>query len=322
MATINDLEPGDILVMQGPQGWSWNTLNIDGLLIKAIMYLTDSDVCHGAIYHGMNKDIPCLVDDGSDGVALHQMQFDSTKEEDLWYVRRLDPPQDMTPVLQRSDQYLKPTKTAYDWPLLFMVGMLLIFRRITPDSQFDEGLLDLLKAIVLEIDNYSKKKGVDEFICSQFVATCFSEAGSAYALQVHNGDLEGKSLLQSLIDQSAGLTLDGNLKSEAPYDEDQWNTLLKGIVSTPMTEQRDTRELTAADFTIVQVFLRQLVEQVLLPANKITQAEIQDPAELTRIMQQVQDQFVTPADLKLHCRNLSDEGTLSFHYVKAAETTT
>lgn len=317
--TLNDLVEGDVLVMQGPQGWSDMSLHL--ALDKAIMWLTDSDVTHGALFLGRIDDVHYLIDDGLKGIARHTMTLEG-KGPILWYVRRPTIDKSLAPVLDIAKKY-EGESTAYDWELLAMVGFLLLFKKMTDNDLYHRTLLYFLKQAVVYIDQHTHKAGTRYFICSQFVATCFEEAGEQYALEVEGGNLQAKSLAQET-------TLIDYCLTNSRLASQQVTTLQTEDITEPTPEDiklliesydDDSKllnmdehnqlfgELVSVSDSFLDLFFK-------LNANALDlKPEDWDSAEKRfALAKKYQADFVTPADLKSHCKNLEDVGIVTFVY--------
>ena len=317
--TLNDLKDGDVLVMQGPQGWGDMSLHL--ALQKAIMWLTDSDVTHGALYLGLIDGTQYLVDDGTNGVARHTMSHEGG-EPALWYVRRptIDAP--LSPVLEVAKKY-EGESTAYDWELLAMVGFLLLFKKMEDNDLYYGLFLELLKKMVVYIDKHTHKDDTRYFICSQFVATCFEEAGAQYGLDVVDGNLQVKSMAQgvTLIDYcltNSKLISDKLGQVDAETISEPTGDDIKALIEAydnktsllSMDEHNQLfRELVNVTDDFLSVFFK-----INAKALKLNPEDWDTPEKRFTLAKQYQAEFITPADLKSHCQNLKDIGTVTFVY--------
>jgi len=316
---LDDLVEGDVLVMQGPEGWGDMSLHL--ALDKAIMWLTDSDVTHGAIFLGKIDDTHYLIDDGLKGIARHTMTLEG-KDPILWYVRRPTIDKSLAPVLDIAKKY-EGESTAYNWELLAMVGFLLLFKKMTDNDLYHRTLLYFLKQAVVYIDKHTHKAGTRYFICSQFVATCFEEAGEGYALEIEGGNLQSKSLTQEA-------TLIDYCLTNSKLASQQVKTLQTEDISEPTAEDikvliesydDDSKllnmdehnqlfgELVSVSDSFLELFFKLNAKALGLKPEDWDSAE-----KRFALAKQYQADFVTPADLKSHCKNLENIGTVIFVY--------
>ncbi len=321
---LEDLVPGDVLVMQGAQDVSWVSIiekgDLDAALIQAIMWLTNSDVCHGAIYYGQQNGVFSLIDDGEKGVGQHGMTQENG-QGDHWYVRRMQGVNSLQAVLAQAMHY-KNIPTAYDWELLTLLGLLLIYKKITPNNQYYQELLVLLEKLVVSIDQLTHKKSVDYFVCSQFVAACFDQAGAEYELDVVNGDLSAQP--------NKGVTvLDHCLSFQSTQDK---SMPTQDITETSPLQVNDLHAFVNADeysdqhsptvesqnrmYLACDRFLN-LFFKINASVLGLSATDYDSSEKRMQLAQQYQADFVTPADLKSHCANLSPIGMIQFIYGKA-----
>jgi len=319
VVTLKDLIDGDVLVMQGPKGWSDMSLHL--ALDKAIMWLTDSDVTHGALYLGEIDDVHYLIDDGLKGIDRHTMTHEGG-EPVLWYVRRPTTDKPLSPVLDVAKKY-EGESTAYDWELLAMVGFLLLFKKMTDNDLYHRTLLYFLKKAVVYIDQHTHKVGTRYFICSQFVATCFEEAGDGYELDVVNGNLQTKSLAQetTLIDYCLTNSKQASQQVKTLQTEDISEPTAEDIKVLIESYDDDSKllnmdehnqlfgELVSVSDSFLDVFFKLNAKALGLKPEDWDTAE-----KRFSLAKKYQADFVTPADLKSHCKNLEDIGTVTFVY--------
>lgn len=315
--TLNDLKDGDVLVMQGPQSWKNMSLNL--ALDKAIMWLTNSDVCHGALYYGVLDNMHYLIDDGMKGVGQHSMT-QGEGEALTWYVRRPTGVENLQPVLEVANKY-KNSSTAYDWELLVMLGMLLLYKKMTPNTLYYRYLLKVLQKIVVTIDNETHGDDTRYFVCSQFVAMCFSEAGEQFALDVVNGSFQANansqsmSLIDHCIDNSNKVSADGVLEAESvePLTADDIKQLIEAYEQS--SDQSETLEsMSLASVVNVSDDFLGLFFTINGSAMGLEKSQWDSPEKRFALAKKYQDDFVTPADLKSHCKNLDEIGMISFVY--------
>jgi hypothetical protein len=89
-------------------------------------------------------------------------------------------------VLDAGESYLDEGEP-YAMSNLYTVGMILLFRKFTPNSWQQKAMISAFKYLageVLEFINQRKSPGKTPMICSQFVFQCFKDAGEAYHLVI------------------------------------------------------------------------------------------------------------------------------------------
>ena len=298
--TLAQLKPGDVLLMVGDLRPSNPTRNLD----RMIMLLTGSDVCHSALFVGKDSNSSdanpryLLIDDTLGGVGLrklHDSQDTSDPHYYTWYVRRMGNPE-MTPVIQAAEGYAG--KVVYDKTWLVMLGLLILFRDLAPSSGKADLLLGLLKYLAYQIDNMTHEPGKYYFVCSQYVAVSFSDAGNGYVLEVEGGKLQINSPEQALSNLNAQETLQLNIQ-----DEPQTAQLVQQLPPT----QAKVVAANGLDTELLDYIAGQFCDYV-------TGLGDQPKTQLQSAFSDYQDAFVTPACLKDHCINLSPAGKLGFIY--------
>ncbi|MCL2913449.1 hypothetical protein L2725_06555 [Shewanella corallii] len=302
--TLAQLKPGDVLLMVGDLRPSNPTRNLD----RMIMLLTGSDVCHSALFVGPAPDSTAaepkylLIDDTLGGVGLRKLH-DSQDTNDphyyTWYVRRMANP-DMTPVINAAESY--EGKVIYDKTWLVMLGLLILFRDLAPSGTKVDLLLQLLKYLAYKIDTMTHEPGKYYFVCSQYVAVSFSDAGNGYALEIEGGKLQLNSPGQAL----------DNLRTQGSF---QFNTQ-DGQLTATLTGQL-AAQLPGAQAQLVSAhgLDTELLDYIAgLFSDYVAGLGDQAQTQLQSAFSEYQDAFVTPACLKDNCTNLTAEGKLGFIY--------
>lgn len=317
--SFNDLLPGDVLVMHADRAKSISHLDMHQLETELILLLTDSDVSHGAIYYGGDTD-HFLIDDGRKGVGKHLLTV-AGENPAKWYVRRLKTESNLRPVLARADYY-NTQKTAYDWELLILIALLLVFKKVTPDTAYYQSILLFLKKVVVTLDQVTHNPDTDYFICSQFVATCYAQAGENYQLNVKNGSL-----------QSSLKTDETSLIELFTESEHSKNTSISNERETSVTEQPDLVDLHIAISKHQRLTDHQAPDESLKSSLNSTLMELfqhflrlhqhtfnlqtedfNNPEKVRSVINKLSVDFVTPADLKSNCTNLEDIGVIELVY--------
>jgi len=140
---ISDLKPADILLFSGEKG-SW--------ISEAIMFLTDSSVSHAAMTYTSSEKI---VEESPPAVQVNDaaQRFKGRTV----YVMRIDPSKDsMSPVLDASEGYLNKDEP-YAMSNLYLVGLLLLYRKFTPSTQVQKVMLKIFKKLAADIIKYINK---------------------------------------------------------------------------------------------------------------------------------------------------------------------
>jgi len=308
---IKDLKTADVLLFSPEEG---------SFISWAITYLTDAPVSHAAMYY--SEENKTIIEETPPQVAVNvaEGRFKGRKIS----VRRFDKDITMRPVLDVAKTYLNNNEP-YDKNGLYMIGILLIYKKFAPHTLLQKVIIKILKkltvAIVKEIQKH-EAPGKSPMVCSQFVAQCYDKAGVQYHLNIVNGVLENMALKQgennNLIEQvlasidskqSRGLELllapELN-KLEDLYDEAE--DLCKELKDAFDTSSRDLSTNTTDE----------LVEAVSQFAHALylmdpDQAENGLELKATDLLANLKDNenmFTFPGDLLSHTTNLLDVGTI------------
>lgn len=321
---INDLKSGDILLFSGEKG---------STISEAIMYLTNAPVSHAAMAYTPGGTI---VEATPPAVQTNQAaeRFIDRKIS----VMRCNPPQNSyAPVLAAATGYLND-KAPYANANLYLVGMLLVYRKFTPDTVTQRVIISILKKITAAIITYyndHKYPGQLPMVCSQLVYQCYEDAGNDYRLMIKGGVLVGRALTAdtstpSLLDQAihrgrnapapafrafvaarSGLAL---AAPEARSDEELASELLVALRATPSLHAEAALPLDDA----LVLAIHEFAQAIYLARTGATAS----PDELSQAnalrmasngMAQLKSEeayFVAPGDLLLHCANLSLAGEI------------
>lgn len=319
---INDLKPGDVLLFSGEKG---------SYISEAIMFLTNAPVSHAALTYNPSSSI---IEETPPAVQTNPAakRFVDRKIT----VMRFDPPQpDYEPVLTAATGYLNEQEP-YAMANLYLVGMLLIYRKFTPDTLTQRIIINILKKITAGIITYYnqyKTPGKLPMVCSQFVYQCYDDAGAGYKLKIKDGVLlaeeKGGTEQQSLLDQviyrvSHDTSVDFNeylennagMALKAPVeqsDEELAKELLQALQGASLTGEAKApleNELVVAIHELGQAI--QLAQTGIEgAANELVQANsLSMPSTSMTQLKSQEAYFVTPADLLQHCTNLKQVGEI------------
>lgn len=321
---INDLKSGDVLLFSGEQ---------DSYISKAIMWLTDSTVSHAAISYTPSSTIveetPPAIRTGKASV-----RFDGRT---ISVMRLKENPQpDYKPVLDAATGYLND-KEPYATANLYLLGMLLIFRKFTPRGRLQEVAIKILKKLtadILDFFNAHRYPGKLPMVCSQLVYQCYEDAGPVYHLEIEDGLLSAEmAAIPSLIDQAIGRVISDitpafhsyiqnnvGMALTAPVpesDEELAEQLLAALQEEETILTAEAEPPTIRDDLVVAIHeFSQAVQAVrtgIAPsADELLQAHSQHVASesLARLKAE-EAMFVTPGDLLLHCPSLTQVGTIN-----------
>ncbi|GAA4353017.1 hypothetical protein [Kangiella taiwanensis] len=292
---VRDLNAGDILLFSPEEG-SW--------ISKAITWLTDAPVSHAA----MTYQIPTkLVEETPPAVRIAEatMRFPGRTV----HVMRLNKPiDDFKPVMDVAARYLNG-EAPYAMNNLYLVGMLLIYKKFTPSDTTQKIILRILKRLtekLLDAINQHKYPDKHPMVCSQFVFECYQEAGKAYQLSIKSGNLQSdntrSSLLHKAFKHKRQQTLLGALQSEKATDEELAQELYKAM----------NDETLLASGTVSDELLDAIHDfaQTLHGVSQQVDLDKADPKQGIAILQAQSAMFVTPGDLLRHCPELRHIGDI------------
>lgn len=300
-------QKGDIIIFKAEDDW----------LSKAIALLTDSDVSHAAMAYSDHS----IVEVGAKGIAVNSIAF---TDGDSAYIMHLKGEPDPAPLIRSADNYLN-AKVRYDFPGLFLLAGLLIYKKITPSSRLLSACGLIFSAAALKLDEFLQQAGrhPDEpaMVCSQLVYQIFYDCGGAYRIKIENGTFSLKNdsnevrlidLLKEYHDNRnddqpipAASGAEYNLGKEKLSEEYLAKELFEALSETrgfakdaaclegngaPTPEEASN--ILHPTLALAEGFLSKL--EALLAAVNCSM----EPESL----------FVTPADLVYHAENLMQEG--------------
>ena len=312
---INDIKTGDILLFSPEKG---------SFISWAITFLTGAPVSHAAMFY--NEENQLIIEETPPQVKV-SLAVERFKDREI-YVRRLNVKEDLplSPVIKKATGYLNDTEP-YDKSGLYMVGLLLIYKKFTPNTSVKKVMVKILKKITASIIKYIHEHQNPEkspMVCSQFVAQCYSDAGDKYKLKIENGILLRNAAMQ---DGSFNV-LDQVMETVKSGERTNLQTLLAStfkIQDEPSfsdeelcRELKEAFELTSGEIT--SDITDELIEAVsqfskahYLYSSGGTQLQNILPDDSTEILQTLKDNenmYVFPGDLLNHCENLKDIGTI------------
>jgi hypothetical protein len=158
--SVNDIEPGDVLLFHGHGLTSWAIRKLDGTRVN-----------HAAIALAGGM----LGEAAGSGLR----QFDIARAvagSDFTVVRRL-PDQDLAPVLARANNYLDGS-VPYAYQQIVLLALLTTTRKV-PLPRFARRLLRSVLDHAAAALNEMVDSGSRTMICSEYVYRCYDEAGDA-----------------------------------------------------------------------------------------------------------------------------------------------
>lgn len=177
-----NLQSGDILIFEAGDNW----------LSKCIAKLTDSNVSHAAMCYQEGT----MVEMGSRGMVCSTCK--EAADGDSAYLLRLNPAQEVEPLLAAAKEYLDE-KVYYDYPDLVFFAGLIIYRAVRSTKRWQKITDYILELACMELDKMLNKlihkDGKKAMVCSQLVYQIYLDCGEKYKIQIHNGLLQQGDML-------------------------------------------------------------------------------------------------------------------------------
>lgn len=316
----SELKPGDVLIFSGEKG-SW--------ISEAIMFLAGAPVSHAAMVYTTNTE---LVEETPPAVRVAKTEGRFTGRD--VYVNRLKGASGLDPVVASATRYVN-REEPYAMSNLYLVGMILLYRKFTPNTPLQKLMIKLFKKLaghVIEHINKRKEPGKLPMVCSQFVFQCFEDAGADYRLHLlkpvllrapleGEGPREGGSLLDQVVRQvrrrdaialhklSAEVT---PLTTEIDLSEDELGRqLVDALKQGGGTEGAALDEELVLAVSRFSEALYTAGTGTAVPQQALTRAlsagRTPDALNLLKVEEAY---FVTPADLLDRCANLERVGVI------------
>ncbi|EAP9194242.1 hypothetical protein L2D25_24490 [Salmonella enterica subsp. enterica serovar Muenchen] len=191
MLLLSELRPADVLLFS-PEKKSF--------ISWAITFLTDAPVSHAALY--FNEAPPTIIEETPPQVSESSAQ--KRFHGRTIYVYRHTSTSPLNPVINAARRHLN-NQEPYDHAGLYMVGLLLMYKKFSISSQKQQVIIRILKKLTATITHYIQQHqtpGKHPMVCSQFVAQCFDDAGSPFRLQFRNTSLRDSAFGETLLDKA------------------------------------------------------------------------------------------------------------------------
>lgn len=306
---VSQILPADILLFEGD----------DSFIDVAIRQLTNSKITHAALAYQTGV----LADAGPTGIALHALTDDPKGR--IIHVRRLPKAaQAPGPVLEAARNYLSQGEP-FNMPGLLLVGVLLLYKKVTPSPLVRAAVLPILKRLVHGLDEWIQKvrtPGKQAMFCSQFVFTCFQDASDrdpGYGLPIKDGCFSAaRTPADSLLARVAAHPATSLFRAAAldavpPQENPEHAGLSDHHLAKRLLDALEAEEAKLAkageafveqalagdgleeDFVHTVLALDRLLEQISGGTGR---------AEDRLFLQRQEPYFVAPADLYAHCPSL------------------
>jgi len=307
---IDNLKQGDVLLFSPEKG---------SFISWAITFLTNSNVSHAAMFYDEND--KTIIEETPPQVAVNKAN-ERFKERTI-YVKRLKNGLPMQPVINDAKMYLN-NEEPYDDVGLYMVGILLLYKKFTPNNMQQKIIVKILKKLTSDLTKYindHKYPGKNPMVCSQFVAQCYSGAGNDYELMIENGTLENAiistpSVLEQVLNIVKNRTVNNNqsllmTKNDIRFwQQTSSEDLCKELKSVMTPNTQNSSDILSNEFIdIISQFsyIYHITRSGSVQINTANQYNIYD---LLRNLHDNENMFTFPADLMDHCTNLEQVGII------------
>lgn len=176
------LQKGDMILFFAGDTW----------LSKSISYLTDAEVTHASMVYSEDSIVEILAD----GIQVNKIALATNEQEgQKAYLMRHVPELDFEPLKKSADAYLE-SGVSYDFPGLYLLGILLIYNKFVPTPQFLHGTELILEAGIYLLDHFIQKhikhNSGKAAVCSQMIYQIFYDCGGDYRIPIVDGCLSVK----------------------------------------------------------------------------------------------------------------------------------
>lgn len=290
--SLDDLHPADVLLFS-PEKKSF--------ISWAITFLTDAPVSHAAMYFDACP--PTIIEETPPQVATNPAEKRFSGR--TIHVYRHTTASALTPVTHAARQHLN-NQEPYDHAGLYMVGLLLMYKKFSITSPKQQVIIRILKKLTATIAQFIQQQqtpGKHPMVCSQFVAQCFEDAGSAFRLQFRHATQLDSAIGETLLDKAA----DWMQQRQPSFTHDEMNTAAETASDEALCEALHDAFLdnSAPTTPAMTDALAEAIYQFAQAHASLVQLDTTttrfDPLAALRANNNM---FVAPGDLMRHCTNL------------------
>jgi hypothetical protein len=309
---IKDLKIGDVVLFSPEKG---------SFISWAITFLTDAPVSHASIFYGEDQAKPSIIEETPPAVSINPVE--ERFVDRIITVRRLAGDLPLSPVIAAATACRNDAEP-YDNASLYMVGVILVYKKFTPSSLVQTVIIKILKKITATLDAYinaHETPGKKPMVCSQFVAQCYEDAGAQYKLNF-SGNLLTKVIGDSLLDQAIAIV---------ENDKSRFANTFLGTGSTVTEEPSATAEQLCQELqdafaqthaTLAAVGISSELIEAMHQFSQVNSMFIsgdtrlsstfpEDVSSSLQLLKDNENMFIFPGDLLLHCTSLKDAGTIN-----------
>ncbi|NVK21716.1 MAG: hypothetical protein HWD86_04310 [Kangiellaceae bacterium] len=292
---VRDLRAGDVLLFS-PEKGSW--------ISKAITWLTDAPVSHAAMTYQIATKI---IEETPPAVRVAEATLRFV-DRTISVMRFNKPVDSFAPVMNIATGYLNKQEP-YAMSNLYLIGMLLIYKKFTPSDPVQRVTLKILKKLTAKIIsaiNEHQFPNKMPMVCSQFVFECYQEAGRNYHLTIKGGNLAASNKRTNLLfhaynHQYPDIDLLHNSENHASDEE-----LAKELYTQLSSEQLLASGAISSDILNA---IHEFAKALHAVANN-TSYQLADSKKGIAILEAQSSLFVTPGDLLQHCPELDHIGDI------------
>lgn len=322
--TLSALQPGDVLLFQGME---------TDLISSTIMYLTNSRVSHAAmvysaadgdkgatLVHEASPKVPLSVRDAA--ASFGDREITVRRQPDSLHIAK-------APLIAAADAYLLE-KAPYNNNGLYLVGVLLIYKKFIPDSKTSKLIARLIKLATRLIVHQLNRKSFPSqhpMTCSQFVAQCYDDAGADYRL-FHESLLDtanapeetGSSLLDQALqrlDSDRAISAVTSPEAATAMSEQQIIEQAQQLAGE-LLQQLEQEQSASSDTNQVPEIddeLSAAIGEFASSLHQLQHADLDQAATANSVvdhlkwLKEQRNLFVSPADL-LNCARLETSGVI------------
>lgn len=311
------LTKGDIIIFKAENDW----------LSKAIAWFTKSDVSHAAMAYSEDS----IVEVGANGISIHKV--DISDGQDI-YVMELASKPDSAPLINAANNYLN-AKVRYDFPALFILAGLLIYRRIIPTKKLCHITNQILSSSALMLDEMIQHAILHHpdraMVCSQLVYQIFYDCGGEYRIQIVNDYSKNSFISESASDSIRLYDLLPKAKNSSnSFQEEMFcNERISSTTTTHRLTHDEMNDLAKELYTALCETEQQKCENLSYLSESKTSDITSTLSSAEHFLSKLEyffkvincdmpldAMFVTPGDIVYHAANLKQVGTLSLKRIQ------
>ena len=299
---ISELKTGDVLLFSPKKG---------SFTSAAIVKLTGVPLSHAAMFY--DECDKTLIEETPPQVSVNKAKKRFSGR--MITVRRLKAVKDMEPVIKSAAVYFSKQEP-YDKTGLYLVGLLLLFKKWSPNISTQKVITWILKKIIANIDKYInqiKHPGKMPMACSTFVAQCYEDAGTSYELRFtpNNEKNQPGSLLDQVITTQVNIKKKRQAESQIVFNSFQESNnfsaeyLCKNLVEKLNQEPTVQKVKSKSSTKLSQELIGAIAE-----FGDVHKKLFDFKGSNFDLLKNMENLFVTPGDLLCSCLNLETKGVI------------